>query len=67
MANYRSHPLDATTGAAKKMTNAELQDAINAAIAAYDAREHDNISTELYKQLCSLLNEQRRRAQEKQS
>ena len=47
------------------MTNTELQNAINAAISAYDSRMHDNISTELYKHFCALLNEQRRRAQEK--
>ena len=47
------------------MTNEELQDAILLTRAMYKKEEGGNVKTELYKHFCNLLDEQRRRAQEK--
>ena len=49
------------------MTNEELQDAILLTRAMYNSQEGGNVQTELYKHLCELLEEQRRRAQEKKN
>ena len=47
------------------MTNEELQNAILLTRAMYNKQTPGNVQTELYKHLCQLLEEQRRRAQEK--
>ena len=49
------------------MTNEELQNTIDNTLYNYNSQESGNVQTELYKHLCELLEEQRRRAQEKQS
>ena len=49
------------------MTNEELQAAILITLEKYNKQDGGNVQAKLYGHLCQLLEEQRRRAQEKQS
>ena len=50
---------------ATKMTNEELQSAILITLESYNKQEGGNVQAKLYGHLCQLLEEQKRRAQEK--
>ena len=49
------------------MTNDELQAAILITLESYNKQDGGNVQAKLYGHLCELLEQQRRRAQEKQS
>ena len=49
------------------MTNDELQAAILLTLESYNKQDGGNVQAKLYGHLCELLEQQRRRAQEKQS